>query len=27
MQLLIGFFYFDATQQPLLRRLNKIRNL
>ena len=23
MQLLIGFFYFDATQQPLLRRLNK----
>ena len=25
MQLLIGFFYFDATQQPLLRRLNKNR--
>tara|TARA_B100000886_G_scaffold307947_1_gene241304 strand:- start:9150 stop:10148 length:999 start_codon:yes stop_codon:yes gene_type:complete len=26
MQLLIGFFYFDATQQPLLRRLNQKRN-
>ena len=27
MQLLIGFFYFDATQQPLLRRLNQNRTI
>ena len=26
-QLFIGFFYYDATQQPLFRRLNKLRKL
>ena len=26
-QLLIGFFYFDSTQQPLLRRLNQTRKI
>lgn len=26
-QLFIGFFYYDATQQPLFRRLNKLRTL
>ncbi len=26
-QLFIGFFYYDATQQPLFRRLNKLKTL
>lgn len=25
-QLLIGFFYYDSTQKPLFRRINRIRN-